>query len=167
MGSFMPYKNVELLIKAMEELPEYTLTLCSKVDPKRREQLLASAGQDARSRIVFVNGMSEAKYSEILDESFALVTASRDEGFGIPVIEAMSRSIPVVLSDIPIFREVASEAGHFFDPESSNDFALSIKGLDEIGSWQQASKTSLERAKTFSWDESADTLNLLLQSLRD
>jgi len=166
MGSFMPYKNVELLIKAMEELPEYTLTLCSKVDPKRREQLLASAGQDARSRIVFVNGMSEAKYSEILDESFALVTASRDEGFGIPVIEAMSRSIPVVLSDIPIFREVASEAGHFFDPESSNDFALAIKGLDEIGSWQQASKTSLERARAFDWDESAEKLNLLIQSLR-
>ena len=167
MGSFMPYKNVELLIKAMEELPEYTLTLCSKVDPKRRDQFLASSSEEARSRILFVNGMSEAKYREILDESFALVTASRDEGFGIPVIEAMSRSIPVVLSDIPIFREVASEAAHFFDPESPSEFASAIKGLDEIGSWQQASKTSLERAKAFSWDDSAGKLNLLIQGLRD
>jgi glycosyltransferase involved in cell wall biosynthesis len=167
MGSFMPYKNVELLIKGMEDLPEFTLTLCSKVDPKRREQLLASSSKEARSRIVFVNGMSEAKYREILDESFALVTASKDEGFGIPVIEAMSRSIPVVLSDVPIFREVAYGAGRFFNPDSPSEFALAIKNLDEIGSWQQASKTSLERAKAFSWDESADTLNLLLQSLRD
>ncbi len=167
MGSFMPYKNVELLIKGMEDLPEFTLTLCSKVDPNRREQLLASAVQDARSRIVFVNGMSEAKYSEILDDSFALVTASKDEGFGIPVIEAMSRSIPVVLSDIPIFREVASEAGHFFNPDSPSDFALAVKSLEANGSWQQASKTSLERAKAFSWDDSAGKLNLLVQSLRD
>jgi glycosyltransferase involved in cell wall biosynthesis len=73
----------------------------------------------------------------------------------------------VVLSDIPIFREVASEAAHFFDPESPSEFALAIQSLDENGSWQKASKTSLERAKAFSWDESADTLNLLLQSLRD
>ncbi|CAB4862080.1 unannotated protein [freshwater metagenome] len=167
MGSFMPYKNVELLIKGMEDLPEYRLTLCSKVDPKRREQLLASSSQEVRSRIVFVNGMSEANYSEILDDSFALVTASKDEGFGIPVIEAMSRSIPVVLSDIPIFREVASEAAHFFDPESPIEFALAIKSLEEIGSWQKASKTSLERAKAFSWDDSAGKLNLLIQGLRD
>jgi glycosyltransferase involved in cell wall biosynthesis len=167
MGSFMPYKNVELLIKGMENLPEFTLTLCSKVDPKRREQLLASAGQDARSRIVFVNGMSESKYLEMLDESFALVTASKDEGFGIPVIEAMSRSIPVVLSDIKIFREVALGAGHYFDPESPSAFALEIKSLEEIGFWQKASKTSLERARAFDWDESAEKLNLLIQSLRN
>ena len=167
MGSFMPYKNVELLIKGMEDLPEFTLTLCSKVDPKRREQLLSSSSQEVRSRIVFVNGMSEAKYSDILDGSFALVTASKDEGFGIPVIEAMSRSIPVVLSDVPIFREVASGAGRFFNPDSPSEFALAIKGLDEVGSWQQASKTSLERAKAFSWDDSAGKLNLLIQSLRD
>jgi hypothetical protein len=38
--------------------------------------------------------------------------------------------------------------------------------LDEIGSWQQASKASLERAKAFSWDDSAKKLNLLIQSLR-
>jgi glycosyltransferase involved in cell wall biosynthesis len=167
MGSFMPYKNVELLIKGLEDLPEYTLTLCSKVSPKRKGQLLARSSQEARSRITFVNGVSESKYLEILDESFALVSASQDEGFGIPVIEAMSRSIPVVLSDIEIFREVASEAGHFFDPESPSEFALAVKRLEAIGSWQKASKTGLERARAFSWDESAEKLNLLSQSLRD
>jgi glycosyltransferase involved in cell wall biosynthesis len=166
MGSFMPYKNVEILIKGMEDLPEFTLTLCSKIDPKRRDQLLASSSQEARSRIAFVNGMSESKYLELLDGSFALVTASKDEGFGIPVIEAMSRSIPVALSDIEIFREVASEAGHFFDPESPSSFALAVKSLDAIGSWQNASKTSLERARAFSWDDSARKLNHLLESLK-
>jgi glycosyltransferase involved in cell wall biosynthesis len=167
MGSFMPYKNVELLIEGMEDLPEYRLTLCSKIDPNRREQLLSGSSQEARSRIVFVNAMSESKYLEILDESFALVSASKDEGFGIPVIEAMSRSIPVVLSDIPIFREVASEAGLFFDPESPSEFALAVKNLEAIDSWQQASKTSLERARDFGWDDSAEELMLLIESIRD
>ena len=167
MGSFMPYKNVELLIKGMENLPEYTLTLCSKVGRKRRDQLLASASQEVRSRIAFADGMSESEYLELIDESFALVTASKDEGFGIPVIEAMSRSIPVVLSDISIFREVASEAGHFFNPDSSDEYVLAIKTLERGGSWEQASKKSLERAQAFSWEDSAQKLNLLVDSLRD
>ena len=167
MGSLMPYKNVELLIKGMENLPEYTLTLCSKVGRKRRDQLLASASQEVRSRIAFADGMSESEYLELIDESFALVTASKDEGFGIPVIEAMSRSIPVVLSDISIFREVASEAGHFFNPDSSDEYVLAIKTLERGGSWEQASKKSLERAQAFSWEDSAQKLNLLVDSLRD
>lgn len=167
MGSFMPYKNVELLIKGMENLPGYTLTLCSKVDRKRRDQLLANASQEVRSQIAFADGMSESEYLELIDESFALVTASKDEGFGIPVIEAMSRSIPVVLSDISIFREVASEAGHFFNPDSSDEYVLAIKTLERGGSWEQASKKSLERAQAFSWEDSAQKLNLLVDSLRD
>ena len=167
MGSFMPYKNVELLIKGMEDLPEYTLTLCSKVDRKRRDQLLASTSQEVRSRIAFADGMSESEYLELLDESFALVTASKDEGFGIPVIEAMSRSIPVVLSDISIFREVASEAGRFFNPDSPDEFVLAIKAIDGGTPWEQASKKSLERAQAFSWEDSAHKLNLLVESLRD
>ena len=167
MGSFMPYKNVELLIKGLENLPEYTLTLCSKVDRKRRDQLLASASQEVRSRIAFADGVSELEYLELLDESFALVTASKDEGFGIPVIEAMSRSIPVVLSDISIFREVASEAGRFFNPDSPDEFVLAIKAIDGGTPWEQASKKSLERAQAFSWEDSAHKLNLLVESLRD
>jgi glycosyltransferase involved in cell wall biosynthesis len=167
MGSFMPYKNVELLIKGMEDLPEYTLTLCSKIDPERREQLLSSSSKEARSRIVFVNGMSESEYLKILDESFALVTASKDEGFGIPVIEAMSGSIPVVVSDIPIFREVASEAGRFFNPDNPKEYALAVKSLDAIDAWQQASKASLERARAFSWHDSAKKLYNLIEGLRD
>lgn len=167
MGSFMPYKNVELLIKGMEDLPDYTLTLCSKIDLKRKDQLLARSSPKTRSRINFANGMTESNYLEFLDESFALVSASKDEGFGIPVIEAMSRSIPVVLSDIPIFREVASEAAQYFHNESSSQFASAVKSLEAIGSWQQASQKSLKRSSSFDWDGSAQKLQILIESLRN
>jgi glycosyltransferase involved in cell wall biosynthesis len=158
MGSYMPYKNVEVLIRAMEELTEYTLILCSKIEPKRKAQLLSESTPAASSRIRFMDGTSEAEYLQILDESFALVTASKDEGFGIPVVEAMSRSIPVVIADIPIFREVASTAGIFFNPTSPAEFAAAVKNLEAQEAWKLASQKSLDRAKSFDWDDSANKL---------
>ena len=167
MGSFMPYKNVELLFIAMSDLPEYTLTLCSKVSPKRQEQLLAGLSKESRERIRFMNGVSESEYLQLLDRSFALVTASKDEGFGIPVIEAMSRAIPVVVSDIPIFREVTAQAGNFFHPERPDDFVVAVKNLELKDSWQLASQRSYERASSFDWSKSADELLQVIESLRD
>ena len=165
MGSYMPYKNVETLVRAMELLPEYTLTLCSKVEPKRKGQLLSESTPSASSRIRFINGVSETEYLEILDESFALVSASKDEGFGIPVVEAMSRSIPVVIADIPIFREVASTAGIFFNSTSPASFAAAVKNLEAKEAWQLASQNVLERSKSFDWNESANKLVVALKSV--
>jgi len=166
MGSFMPYKNVELLVRAMQQLPGFTLTLCSKIESRRRSQLLTGIDQSTISRINFVDGVSESEYQKILDECFALVSASRDEGFGIPVIEAMSRSIPVVLSDIPIFREVSGGAGLFFDPNSVTEFLEAIRDLESIEKWQQSSQLSLNRSMDFSWNQSADKLLALVEDLR-
>lgn len=165
MGSFMRYKNVEVLLRAMEFLPEYTLTLCSKVDPKRMHQLLAVSALKENWQIKFQNGVSESKYLEILDKSYALVSASKDEGFGIPVIEAMSRSIPVVISDIPIFREVASTAGSFFNPDSPKDFSEKVKNLEPRETWQQASQDCLDRSSSFDWSESANNLLAAIDSI--
>ena len=165
MGSYMPYKNVETLVRAMELLPEYTLTLCSKVEPKRKAQLLSQSTPASRSRIRFLNGASETEYLAILDESYALVTASKDEGFGIPVVEAMSRSIPVVVADIPIFREVAATAGTFFNPTIPAEFAAAVKSLEGQQAWQLASQNVLERSKSFDWNESADKLIVAIESI--
>jgi glycosyltransferase involved in cell wall biosynthesis len=165
MGSYMPYKNVEALVRAMELLPEFTLTLCSKIEPKRKVQLISESTTAASSRIRFLNGASEEQYLKILDESFALVSASKDEGFGIPVVEAMSRSIPVVVADIPIFREVASTAGTFFNPTSPASFAAAVKNLQAMEAWQLASQNCLDRSEFFDWNKSADKLVEIIESI--
>ena len=166
MGSFMPYKNVELLIRALDQLPEYTLTLCSRITDRRRQELTKGLSQATLSRIRFLNGTSEADYQKLLDESFALVTASKDEGFGIPVIEAMSRAVPVIVSDIQIFREVAADSGFFFDPNSASAFISTLKAIEPIENWRQASKASLSRSADFSWDQSATELLKVVNQLR-
>ena len=166
MGSFMPYKNVELLIRSLEHLPDYTLTFCSRIQSIRKQELTSGLPDSTVSRISFLDGTSEVAYQGLLDECFALVTASRDEGFGIPLIEAMSRAVPVIVSDIRIFREVAADAGVYFDNDDAKAFASAVKALEPAESWREASKKSLERSREFSWDKSAVDLLKVVDKLR-
>ena len=164
MGSFMEYKNVECLVSGMQYLPEFELVLLSKVSEKRKIELLKFAGNWI-DRIEFKNGVSDAEYAKELSGAFAFVSASKDEGFGIPLVEAMRHGAPIVVSEIPIFREIASEAGKYFDPSSPEDFANQIRQLQSPSNWSKASDLSQQREKTFSWDESAAKLLKVLERL--
>ena len=164
MGSFMPYKNVECLVAGMRLLPEFELVLLSKISEQRRVQLTELAGVSA-SRIIFRNGVSDAEYAQELSNAFALVSASKDEGFGIPLVEAMRQGCPIVVSDIEIFREVAANAASYFDPASSKDFAERVRGLQSLEAWRTASSRSIARHSAFSWNASAEELLAVLEAL--
>jgi glycosyltransferase involved in cell wall biosynthesis len=93
------------------------------------------------------------------------VSASKDEGFGIPLVEAMGHGCPIVVSEIPIFKEVAAEAGNYFNPDIPQDFANSIQALRDAQQWQNASTRSRQRGSAFSWDKSAADLLKVLKEL--
>ena len=155
MGSFMPYKNVELLARGMSLLPGYTLHLLSKADASTVQHIteLAPAGA-----VEFHGGVTDAQYAEILSTATALVSASLNEGFGLPLIEAMAGGTPIAVSDIPIFREIGGDAAVFFDPASPESFAAAVRGLEAPAEWKRRSKLSRERASHYSWDRSAQAL---------
>lgn len=156
MGSFMPYKNVETMIRGMSGLSGYTLHLLSRITPQRRAELEALIPDGAK--VVFHNGVTDAEYDELLLRATALTSLSRAEGYGLPLVEAMALGTPVIASDIPIFREVGGDAVSYVHPESPAEFAAAVTALDEDSLWQERSRTSVERAANFNWDESARQL---------
>ena len=162
MGSFMEYKNVETLIRGMALLPDFELVLLSRVAPERRVDL---ESLDAIGNVKFRNGVSEMEYIDEIDSSFALVSASKDEGFGIPLVESMNRGTPIIVSDIEIFREIGESAASYFNFESPEEFANQVRNLDNPASWKAASLAALERAKNFSWEASADALLKMVEKL--
>jgi glycosyltransferase involved in cell wall biosynthesis len=164
MGSFIGYKNVEALIKGMALLPEHTLVCLSRISEQRKAELTELA-LSVGAKIQFENGVSEEQYHQWLLNAQALVTASSDEGFGIPVIEAMERGTPAVVSNLEIFQEVGSDAALFFDPANPQSFAEQVQQLGEGAKWQQASELSIEQAAKFSWESSARKLLTLLQQI--
>ena len=78
-----------------------------------------------------------------------VVFPSRYEGFGIPVLEAMAAHRPIVLSDIPVFRELTEDKGAYFPPDDSEAMAaLSADLLSNVDDTQKSSSlTEMERVR--------------------
>lgn len=162
MGSFMPYKNVESLARAMRLLPDYELHLMSRASDETVETLRSLA---PTAKLVFHQGAADAEYRATLARATALVSASRDEGFGIPLVEAMALGTPVVVSDIPIFREIGGDAAVYVDPASAKAIAAGVRSLESPEAWAERSRLSRERAAAYSWRDSARVLFELLTEL--
>lgn len=156
MGSFMEYKNVETLIKGLKFLPGYTLHLLSRIKPARRTEYKKIAPKGAS--IVFHNGVSDETYAQLLATRALLVSASLDEGYGIPVADAMALGVPAVITDMPIFHEVAGEGALYFDPSNPEAFAERVKEASELATYKKLSRAGIAQSRTFSWEKSAQVL---------
>lgn len=155
MGSFMPYKNVETLARAMHELPGYRLHVLSRITDADRARLVALAPEDG---LVVHDGVTDEEYEQLLDEAFALATMSLDEGFGLPLVEAMVRGTPIVVSDIPIFREIGGSAAVYAPPMDVHAVANALRSLDDPDAWARRSQAVRAQATRFDWNRSARTL---------
>lgn len=164
MGSFMDYKNVEVLIDGMRLLPDYELHLLSRIKPERQVELTGRVGAGF-GKVIFHNGVSEDEYHRQLDQAVALVTGSRDEGFGIPLIESMSRGVPVVVSNIEIFEEIGESVALFFDQENPENFASQVRKLESNPHWAERSAASRKHAEQFNWERSAGDLIEMISRL--
>lgn len=166
MGAFMPYKNPECLIDALQYLPDMTLDFLSKITLDRRAELEARAKKHGvYPQVVFYNGVSDEEYQDALANARCLVTASRIEGFGLPIIEAQQQGIPVVCSDIPIFHEVGAHSVLYFDPESPQACAEAIKKLADPSVSKDVSKRGIENAQRFTWENSATSAIELIKKI--
>ena len=162
MGAFIGYKDVPTLVRAAGLLPGWTLHLASRVPAGVRAALTRLAAETG-AEVVFHDGVDEQRYAELLDAATVLASASLDEGFGLPVVEAMQRGVPVVLTDVPIFREVGADAARYARAGDAADFAAQIAALADPDEWAARSAASLRQAAAYSWDASAARLLPVLQ----
>lgn len=156
MNTPLPYKNTETLIKAMEFLPGRTLHVLSRISDKRLAELQKLIPNGAN--VIFHRGVSDEDYARLLADNGLMVSASKSEGYGLSLAEALKLGTPAVVSDRPFFIEVAGEGATYADPESPEDFAAKIRSLDPLNvrlAQIEAGKRHIER---FSWDESAKIL---------
>jgi len=96
----------------------------------------------------------------------AFVYPSLYEGFGIPPLEAMSLGCPVVLSDIPVFREIFGDAACYVDPLSTDSISAGIvKVLSDDAYRKELIRRGYQKALQYSWEKSAQKLSDTINSL--
>jgi len=111
---------------------------------------------EAGKRFFYTGRASESELVEILDQSTALISPSRGEGYGLPVVEAALRGLPVLVSDIPIYHEVVGEGGLFFSLDNTDTLCDCVC---EISQWTDAMrKEKAAKVPVGTWQQGANEL---------
>jgi len=117
--------------------------------------------------VIWIEKIERNNLLEILQNAFALVYPSLFEGFGIPIVEAMSFGVPVITSNVSCMPEVAGNAGVLVNPNDTNEIANAMNELieNEILRNQLIEKGKV-RAKEFDWNISANKIVDIIKSYR-
>jgi glycosyltransferase involved in cell wall biosynthesis len=116
--------------------------------------------------VKLLSGLSDFEVRCVYKLSSMFVFPSSYEGFGIPILEAMAGNCPMVLSDIPVFREITQDQGVYFPPNDVELMAYAIeKVLYSSSEQQRLVEYGNERVKDFSFQSLAIQMEGVYRSL--
>jgi glycosyltransferase involved in cell wall biosynthesis len=174
-GTIEPRKNIESLIRAYaqlskQEIDEFSLVLAGGKGWKD-DGILQEIEQQQKNGLSIINtGYITDKYRDSLyQNACCVVLASHYEGFGMPIVEAMQYKIPIVVSDIAVFRETAGDAALYFNHNSIEDISEKISLiLKDKGLRSTLVSNGIEQLKKYSWKSNADlVLSEIKNTLND
>jgi glycosyltransferase involved in cell wall biosynthesis len=163
-GRIQKYKGLDKVIKVLSELPKVKFVAigADAGDKQRLEMLAKELG--VADRVIFTGELSEKEKLEILDESAVFVFPSEWEAFGIAMLEAMARGLPIVSSK--------TEGGNFLIKNGENGYLFESKNLAELKNklkmilsdkklQETMSKNNIAKAKSFLWEKLCKDLEKL------
>lgn len=116
----------------------------------------AQGGDRVGPQIVATGYLDKPDLRVLMAVSSMLVLPSLEEGFGLPVVEAMAAGLPVVCSAGSALAEVAGDAACLVDPHDVNGIARAVERLlDDRGLATEMRRRGLERSRRFDWDDTA------------
>jgi glycosyltransferase involved in cell wall biosynthesis len=162
MGAYEKRKNIPLLFEVFEHLkigmtnpPMLVLAGSENIKATRYRQEVTERGIERMVR--FLPYVSERDLKGLHTSAIAFLMPSRKEGFGLPLLEAMSVGTPVIASAIGAHREVAGDAALVLDPDDPEAWIEAIRKVVTDEAYREHLSTlSLTQAARFSWDRTAD-----------
>jgi glycosyltransferase involved in cell wall biosynthesis len=154
-----PNKNLIRLLDALALIPSERrplLVLVGHATPYEQELRTHAARSRVADDTRFLNWVPNAELEGLYRASTCFVFPSLYEGFGLPVLEAMTRGVPVACSDRGALAEVADDAALLFDPEQPPSIAAALERLlADPAERERLSSAGRANAARFSWAETA------------
>ncbi len=160
-GRHEPYKNISGLIKIYNQLPEnikntYLLVIIGKFD--QNTQILFSLVKklNEEKRVIFIDSVMPEQLPLFYKKAKILLHLSLYEGFGLTILEAMRYGLPVIGYNVSSIPEVAGDVGILAEPGNDTDIIENIiKLIDNKELYRDLKFKGIERAKSFTWENSA------------
>lgn len=165
-GRLEKRKNIIGMIRAFEEF------IKGAKDPDRLEINLILAGKEGfgfkeikkkvdcspyKDKIIMPGYVTEEEKRKLYEQADLFLFPSFYEGFGIPVLEAMSRGVPVICSNTSSLREIAEGAALLVNPKDMHEISSAISNLfDDSGAREELARKGIERAGKFNWEKCAN-----------
>lgn len=173
-GSVYPHKNIPNLIRAVTVLnksqipniqyPVSLVIVCARNIFWERLQKEVK-NQKAENLVKMVGFVPDEELKLLYREAEVFVFPSLTEGFGLPGLEAMAAGVPVLASDIPVFREIYQEAASYFNPIDSQEMAEKIRELLVDKEKQNTlRKEGFKISGKYSWKKMAEQTLKIYQS---
>lgn len=157
-GSIQKRKNTARLVEAFEQTrPGWKLVLAGAAGFEA-ENIAARISRSPRAADIQVTGyVTNAALQALYRRASLFAFPSLDEGFGIPVIEAMAWGIPVITSDRSALAEISGEAALHVNPNSVDELAQALQTLmDQPGLCRQLIARGREWSNKFTWKRAVD-----------
>jgi glycosyltransferase involved in cell wall biosynthesis len=153
-----PYKNLETLIRAAAQLEERpTVVLVGAPTPHEEELKALAEDLCVYEQVRFLGWVSEPELEALYRLATCFVLPSLIEGFGLPVLEAMARDVPVACSDRTATAEVAGDAALLFDPTDQQAVTDSIRRILREGELARSLvERGRERVRLYTWERTAE-----------
>ncbi len=167
-GTLEPRKNVGVLVEAFRLLVErepdlpHRLVIVGPTGWLHAADALHDAATALGKRIRFTGPVRDDRLLALFRGADLVVLPSLHEGFGLPVIEAMSQSTAVVCSDIPVLHEVAGDAARFVTPTDPDAWATALGDvLRDDDARAALAAAGRIRASEFTWERCAERTRAL------
>jgi glycosyltransferase involved in cell wall biosynthesis len=163
-GTLEPRKNIIGLVEAFANTEalsnKYTLVFAGKMDWKYEE--IASTikqKQEEGFSIIYCGYVSDVQKAALYSKASVFVLPSFYEGFGMMILESMQYNVPLAISDIPVFHEVAKNSATYFNPNDPIEIGNVISAvLQNNSETTNITKTYSETLRTYSWKKNAQII---------
>lgn len=165
-GTIEPRKNHELLLKAYDrklKAAGYHVIMAGYMGWNMEDFAVALKNHPDYGKGIFhFSGLDDKAVSYLYQHTEFLAFCSYTEGYGLPIVEALQRGIPVLAADIPVLREVGGDYCAWFEQDDAEDLSRVVKEFQADGTRYGKMKLHIKDFKVVTWGECAEEMRKVI-----